>query len=78
VSIDSEVRLLSPEELANPAVPTAGLSQASESVDGIIQSIGVVFGMLIGWAVSALSERRLAGVCIKSDEYLQLSLAVSG
>ena len=60
--INSQVGLLSPEKLANSAVPAGGLSQASGSADGIIWSIGEVFGRLIGAAVSTLSESHLAGV----------------
>jgi hypothetical protein len=60
--MSSQVRLLSPEKLANSAVLAAGLSQASRSACGFIQSTGVAFGGLIGAAVSRLSERHLAGV----------------
>ena len=60
--MSSQVRLLSPEKLANSAVLARGLSQASGSAGGIIQSTGAVFGGLIGAAVTALSERHLAGV----------------
>ena len=60
--INSQVGLLSPEKLANSAVPAGGLSQASGSADGIIWSIAEVFGRLIGAAVSTLSESHLAGV----------------
>ena len=60
--MSSQVRLLSPEKLANSAVLAAGLSQASGSACGFIQSTGAAFGGLIGAAVSALSERHLAGV----------------
>ena len=60
--MSSEVRLLSPEKLANSAVLAAGLSQASGSACGFIQSTGAAFGGLIGAAVTALSERHLAGV----------------
>jgi hypothetical protein len=57
-----QVRLLSPEKLANSAVLAAGLSQASGSAGEFIQSTGAAFGGLIGAAESALSERHLAGV----------------
>jgi hypothetical protein len=57
--MSSQVRLLSPEKLA---VLAAGVSQASGSACGFIQSTGAAFGGLIGAAVSALSERHLAGV----------------
>lgn len=42
----------------------AGLAQALGTAGGIIQAIGLiaVFGGLIGAAVSALSEKHLAGV----------------
>lgn len=42
----------------------AGLAQALGSAAGIIQAVGLVavFGGLIGAAISALSERHLAGV----------------
>jgi hypothetical protein len=60
--INSQVGLLSPEKLANSAVPAGGLSQASGLAGGTNQSTGAVFGGLIGAAVSALSERHLAGV----------------
>jgi hypothetical protein len=60
--INSQVGLLSSEKLANSAVLAAGLSQASGSAGGIIQSTGEVFGGSIGAAVSALSEKHLAGV----------------
>ena len=60
--MSSQVRLPSPEKLANSAVLAAGLSQASGSACGLIQSTGAAFGGLIGAAVSALSERHLAGV----------------
>jgi hypothetical protein len=42
----------------------AGLAQALGNAGGIIQGIGLiaVFGGLIGAAVSALSERHVAGV----------------
>jgi hypothetical protein len=45
-----------------PPLSPLMISQASGSVGGIIQAIGAVFGGLIGGAVSAMSERRLAGV----------------
>src|SRR5260370_34969861 len=57
--INSQVGLLSPEKLANSAVPADGLSQASGSADGIIWSIGEVFGGLIGAAVSTPGEKGL-------------------
>jgi hypothetical protein len=60
--MSSEGRLLLPEKLANSAVLAAVLSQASGSACGFIQSTGVDFGGLIGAAVSALTERQLAGV----------------
>ena len=60
--INSQGGLPSPEKLANSAELAAGLSQGSGSAGGIIQSTGAVFGGLIGAAVSALSERHLAGV----------------
>jgi hypothetical protein len=49
--------------LLNPIL-AAGLAQALGTAAGIIQTIGLVavFGGLIGAAVSALSERHLAGV----------------
>jgi hypothetical protein len=60
--MSSQVGLLSPEKLANSAVLAAGLSQASGSAFGFIQSTSAAFGGLIGAAVSALSARHLAGV----------------
>jgi hypothetical protein len=60
--IDSQVGLLTPEKLANSAVPAGGLSQASGSAGGIIWSMGAVFGGLIGAAVRTLSQSHLAGV----------------
>jgi hypothetical protein len=60
--INSQVGLLLPEKLANSAALAAGLSQASGSAGGIIQATGAAFGGLIGAAVSALSEKHLAGV----------------
>jgi hypothetical protein len=59
--INSQVGLLSSEKSANSAVLAVGLSQASGPASGIIQSTGAVFGGLIGAAVSALSEKHLAG-----------------
>ena len=48
---------------ANPML-AAGLAQALGSAAGIIQGVGLVavFGGLIGAAISALSERHLAGI----------------
>jgi hypothetical protein len=59
--MSSQLRPLSPEKLANSAVLAAGLSLASGSACGFIQSTGAAFGGLIGAAVSDLSEKHLAG-----------------
>ena len=59
--INAQVGLLSPEKLANSAVLYPGPRQASGSAVGIIQSTGPAFDGLTGAAVSALSERYLAG-----------------
>jgi hypothetical protein len=62
--INSQLGFFSLDKLANFAVLAAGLGQALGTAGGIIQAIGLVavFGGLIGAAVSALSERHLAGV----------------
>jgi hypothetical protein len=60
--MSSKVGLLSPEKLVKSVVLAAGLSEAAGSAGGTIQSTGAVFGGLIGAAVSALSEKHLAGV----------------
>jgi hypothetical protein len=59
--VSSQVRPPSTEKFSNSAVLAVGLSQASRSAGGIIQSMGAVFRGLIGAAVSALSEKHLAG-----------------
>ena len=60
--INSQVGFMTPEKLANSAMPAGGLSQASGSAGGIIWSMGTVLGGLIGATVSTLSESHLAGV----------------
>jgi hypothetical protein len=59
--INSQVGLPLPEKLANSAVLAAGVSQASGSASGFIQSTGAASCGLIGAAMSALSEGHLAG-----------------
>ena len=60
----SEMGLMLNLNLSFVPMLAAGLAQALGSAAGIIQGIGLVsvFGGLIGAAVSALSEKHLAGV----------------
>jgi hypothetical protein len=60
--INSQVGLLSPEKLANSATLAAGLSQALGSASGSFSQQARLWRIDRSRAVSALSERHLAGV----------------